>query len=189
MIGYDGGAMNKKIIAVTTLLILALAGAGRAFQEKKDKPAAPKTATPVQQDTKTKSTKPDQKTKPKATENKGDEAGIKAVLDAQKAAWNAKKLDGFMDSYWKSKDLTFLSGAKVLHGWGAVRNRYQKDYPSEKMGTLDFSNLEIRLLGKSFAYVLGQWALDIGGEKKGGAFTLILRHTPKGWRIMHDHTV
>jgi len=121
-------------------------------------------------------------------DDKKIEAEIKAVLDAQKSAWNAKKLDGFMDYYWKSKDLTFQSGKKVLRGWGALMNRYKKNYPADKMGTLDFTDLEVHRLGRNFAYVLGKWAVAQSGEKKGGVFTLILRRTRKGWRIVHDHT-
>jgi ketosteroid isomerase-like protein len=82
-----------------------------------------------------------------------------------------------------------MAGTQVLHGWGAVQGHYQKNYPAAKMGTLDFSDLEIRLLGQNFAYVLGKWSLSQGAEKKSGVFTLILHHTPKGWRIIHDHTV
>lgn len=121
-------------------------------------------------------------------DDKTIEAEIKAVLDAQKSAWNAKKLDGFMDYYWKSKDLTFQSGKKVLRGWGALMNRYKKNYPADKMGTLDFTDLEVHRLGRNFAYVLGKWAVAQSGETKGGVFTLVFRRTSKGWRIVHDHT-
>jgi len=121
-------------------------------------------------------------------DNATTEAEIRAVLDAQKAAWNAKKLDGFMDYYWKSKNLTFQSGKKVLRGWGALMNRYKKNYPADKMGTLDFTDLEVHRLGRNFAYVLGKWAVAQSGETKGGVFTLVFRRTTKGWRIVHDHT-
>ena len=116
------------------------------------------------------------------------DAEIRAVLNAQKSAWNAKKLDGFMDYYWKSKNLTFQSGKKVLRGWGALMNRYKKNYPADKMGTLDFTDLEVHRLGRNFAYVLGKWAVAQSGKTKGGVFTLIFRRTAAGWRIVHDHT-
>ncbi|MEZ4255426.1 MAG: hypothetical protein R3A78_06885 [Polyangiales bacterium] len=35
--------------------------------------------------------------------------------------------------------------------------------------------------------VLGHWRLD-GESVRGGVFTLILRRTPAGWKIIHDHT-
>ncbi|MCJ7589270.1 MAG: DUF4440 domain-containing protein, partial [Candidatus Aminicenantes bacterium] len=113
------------------------------------------------------------------------ETEIRAVLDAQKAAWNAKSVDGFMEYYWKSEEMTFLSGQKVLHGWDTLRNRYNKNYPVDKMGVLDFSDLEIRPLDENIAYVLGRWAVSLDGKTQGGVFTLIFRHTSKGWRIVH----
>ena len=39
------------------------------------------------------------------------------VLIAQEAAWNHGDLEGFMAGYWKSPELTFLSGDKVTLGW------------------------------------------------------------------------
>jgi ketosteroid isomerase-like protein len=187
--------MHKKIFAAAALMALALGVCGAALQETKsgtDKPAkqtqekAKKAKTAAAPAAKKKPAEKAEKTD--MADKKGGDAEIKAVLDAQKAAWNAKKLDGFMAYYWKSKDLTFQAGEKVVRGWGAVGNRYKKNYPVDKMGTLDFKDIEVRLLGKNFAYVLGRWSVAQGADTKGGVFTLILRRTAKGWRIIHDHT-
>ena len=88
---------------------------------------------------------------------KADDAGanasakkaIQTVLDQQVAAWNRSDLDGFMAGYWKSPDLTFSSGNTKLKGWQATFDRYKQRYQSEgrEMGKLDFSELEIELLG------------------------------------------
>lgn len=37
-----------------------------------------------------------------------ERAAVRAVLDAQAAAWNRGDLDGFMAGYWKSPALTFF---------------------------------------------------------------------------------
>jgi beta-aspartyl-peptidase (threonine type) len=176
--------MSKKIIAMAAVLALALSAGGSTLQEKKAGTAKPAKQTQE----KAKKTKPAPAPKKKPAAKQDGDAEIKAVLDAQKAAWNEKKLDGFMAYYWKSKDLTFQAGDKVVRGWGALGNRYKKNYPADKMGTLDFKDIEVRLLGKNFAYVLGKWSVVQGADTKGGIFTLILRRTPKGWRIIHDHT-
>src|SRR5215510_10628236 len=55
-------------------------------------------------------------------------AEIRAVLDAQVAAWNAGKLEEFMDGYWRSADLTFFSGGRKMSGWDATIERYRKTY-------------------------------------------------------------
>ncbi len=121
----------------------------------------------------------------------GDEAkAIRAVLDAQVAAWNKGDLEGFMAGYWKSPDLTFYSGKTKLRGWQATLDRYRKRYQAEgrEMGKLAFSELDIELLGPDRAVVRGRFQLTLKGESPAGLFTLILKKLPEGWRIVHDHT-
>jgi len=115
-------------------------------------------------------------------------AEIEQVLNRQKEAWNRGDLEGFMAYYWNSEDLTFQSGANRLRGWKALMERYQKSYSGEKMGQLDFTDVEVFLLGSDYAYVLGRWKLQVQQETKEGLFTLIWRRLPEGWRIIHDHT-
>jgi ketosteroid isomerase-like protein len=115
---------------------------------------------------------------------------IRQVLDAQAVAWNRGDLEGFMVGYWKSPELTFLSGKDRTRGWDATLERYRKKYQSgqNKMGKLTFSELEIEVLGPTSAWVRGRWQVVRDGETLSGLFTLILRKQPEGWRIVHDHT-
>src|ERR1041385_3641894 len=83
---------------------------------------------------------------------------IRQVMDAQAAAWNRGDIAGYMDGYDRSPDTVFVSGDRVTRGWQTVLERYQKAYDSrEKMGTLTFSDLEITMLSKDAAIVLGRW--------------------------------
>jgi|SRR5947209_708479 len=116
-------------------------------------------------------------------------AAIRAVLDAQVAAWNRGDIEGFMDGYWRSPETVFVSGDTVTHGWQTVLDRYKKGYSTrEKMGTLTFSDLEIKLISKDAAIATGRWQLARTGDTPHGRFTLIFRKTSQGWRIVHDHT-
>lgn len=118
-----------------------------------------------------------------------DEAEIRAVLSAQVTAWNRGDIDGFMNGYARSPATEFVAGDKLTHGWQTVRDRYRKKYDSrEKMGTLTFSELKITHLSGNAAFVTGRWGLARPQDKPHGRFTLILRRTPEGWRIVHDHT-
>src|SRR4051812_1615628 len=64
---------------------------------------------------------------------------VRAVLDAQVAAWNRGDIDAFMDGYWRSPRTVFVSGDNLTRGWQTVLDRYRKAYDSrEKMGTLSF---------------------------------------------------
>ncbi len=115
---------------------------------------------------------------------------IRRVLDRQVAAWNKGDLEGFMDGYWKSPDLTFFSGKTREHGWQATLDRYRKRYQGEgqEMGRLTFDELRIDTLGPDAAFVRGRWQLERKADRPGGLFTLVFRKLPEGWRIVHDHT-
>lgn len=116
-------------------------------------------------------------------------AAIRAVLDAQAAAWNRGDVEGYMDGYHRSPDTVFVSGDRVNRGWQAVLDRYKKAYDSrEKMGVLTFSDLEITVLSKNAAIVLGRWRLQRSKDEPHGRFTLLFRKTNAGWKIVHDHT-
>ena len=115
---------------------------------------------------------------------------IRAVLDAQVEAWNKGDLEGFMKGYWKSEELTFFSGKDKRQGWKETLARYRKRYQGEgkEMGKLRFTELDVQPLGPKHALVRGRWEVTTSKEKLGGLFTLILRETEDGWRIVHDHT-
>jgi len=86
-------------------------------------------------------------------------------------------------------DTVFISGDEVTRGWQTVHDRYRTKYPdSAAMGTLIFSDLHISQLANDAAVVLGRWELKRANDNPHGRFTLILRKTPDGWRIAHDHT-
>jgi ketosteroid isomerase-like protein len=118
-------------------------------------------------------------------------AAIEQALHIQRDAWNRHDLEAFMAVYWNSPDLTFFSGAKETSGWQATLDRYRATYvsPGHEMGTLDFSDLRILILGPEAAFVRGAWQLTLSdGKTPHGRFTLIFRKFPDGWKIIHDHT-
>lgn len=118
----------------------------------------------------------------------GPSSEIRAVLDRQNQAWNRGDIGQFMEPYWRSADLTFSSGGKTTRGWQATYDRYLERYPERKaMGHLDFTNLEIREMGREAALVLGRWRLE-REEPIGGNFTLVMRRVDGHWVIIHDHT-
>ena len=122
-------------------------------------------------------------------DHKADEKAIRAVLDAQQAAWNHGDVDAFLVGYWHSNELTFSGSSGVARGWDGVLARYKKNYPDRAaMGQLDFSDLEFRFLEPDAALVLGRWHLKREKDDLGGVFTLVWQRFPDGWKIIHDHT-
>jgi beta-aspartyl-peptidase (threonine type) len=117
------------------------------------------------------------------------ERAIRAVLDAQAAAWNRGDLEGYMDGYDRSPKTMFVSGDGASRGWQTVLDRYKKSYDTrEKMGTLTFSEVEITIIGPAAALVVGRWRLKRNQDEPHGRFTLLFRKTKSGWKIVHDHT-
>ncbi|MFM7117276.1 MAG: YybH family protein [Planctomycetota bacterium] len=110
------------------------------------------------------------------------------TLERQAAAWNRGDILEFMETYWKDDRLTFSGGGQTMRGWQATLERYQKNYPKEKMGKLHFDEISCELLSPDAALVLGDWHLDNAGEKKDGNFSLVLRKLDGRWLIIHDHS-
>jgi len=123
--------------------------------------------------------------KPKA----GSETAIRAVLDAQVAAWNRGDIESYMNGYDRSPNTEFVGADSITRGWQDVLDRYKKRYDTrEKMGTLAFSDLEITMLSNDAALVLGRWRLKRANDEPHGTFTLLFRKRKAGWRIVHDHS-
>lgn len=117
------------------------------------------------------------------------EAGVRAVLEEQARAWNAGDLEAFVRTY--SAETVFV-GKEITRGSAGVLERYRRNYPArERMGTLDFPELEVRMLDREHASVIGRFRLQrsaAGGGDAQGVFTLLLKKTEKGWKILVDHT-
>src|SRR5262245_48317552 len=114
-----------------------------------------------------------------------EEQLISSVLDLQVSAWNGGNLDEFIGTY--SEDATFV-GSRAVHGHEALLRRYRERYPNrEAMGTLTFSDLEIRLLDPAVAIAVGQFHLKRskeGGGDANGIFSLVFKREAEGWKIV-----
>src|SRR5919202_6583069 len=92
-----------------------------------------------------------QKSAPRSQKEDKNAAAVRAVLDAQAAAWNRGDVEGYMEGYAKEETTTFVSGDTVTRGWRTVLERYKARYDThEKMGTLAFTELEIKPLSELY---------------------------------------
>lgn len=169
-------SMRLQLIA---LLLLPFVLSAQTIAPEKSSPAPQKPADNSQQE------------ETPAGQRADLEQGIKHVLVSQVEAWNHGKLEGFMQGYWHSPDLTFFSGATETRGWEPTLARYRQRYQAEgkEMGKLEFQDLKIDLLSRRSAVVTGKWQLTMSdGKQPHGLFTLIFKRLPGGWKIVHDHT-
>jgi uncharacterized protein (TIGR02246 family) len=120
-----------------------------------------------------------------------DPSAIKQVLSDQQDAWNRGDIDTFMHGYKNSPDTTFI-GKTIARGYAPILERYKKTFSTRNaMGTLDFSNLTVKMLGHNYAVVTGTYHLTrtaAGGGDASGIFSLVFERDPDGWHIILDHT-
>jgi len=118
--------------------------------------------------------------------------GVEQVLKDSEAAWNRGDLPAFASYYDDSPETTFIGREVVRGGVAAILARYRRAYPSrEAMGTLAFSEIEVRPLAKGVALATGKFTLRrsaAGGGDASGRFTLVLERKAGKWKIVHDHT-
>ncbi|MDT5159567.1 MAG: hypothetical protein QOC99_3063 [Acidobacteriota bacterium] len=126
---------------------------------------------------------------PKSQKEDRNIAAVRAVMEEQAEAWNRGDVDGYMEGYAKEDSTTFVSGDTITRGWQTVLDRYKARYDTRaKMGTLAFSELDIKPLSEFYIMATGRWQLTREADTPHGRFTLIFRRTNAGWRIVHDHT-
>jgi uncharacterized protein (TIGR02246 family) len=129
-------------------------------------------------------------TAPALRAQSGEDA-IRQVLANQVSAWNRGDVVTFMRGYDDSPQTTFI-GKSVEHGYEMILARYQRSYATrEAMGQLEFSGLEVRMLGQDHAVVTGHFHLTrsrAGGGDASGIFSLVFEKEPSGWKIILDHT-
>ena len=126
-------------------------------------------------------------------EDEGDsnvQAAAERMLLESAGAWNRGELDGFMDYYLESENTTYIGEGGLLTGYDSIRARYAPSFkPGTARDSLRFEEVRTRRLAAVEAIVTARWILHQGDSVTGsGPFTLVLRHTSGGWKIIHDHS-
>lgn len=116
------------------------------------------------------------------------ELAIRAVMQKQVNDWNNGNIDGFMQTYWKSDSLLFVS-APPTYGWQQTLDRYKKHYPdTAAMGKLNFNLIQVKVLSAQYSFVAGHWHLARSMGDAGGYFTLLFKKIKGQWYIIADHS-
>jgi ketosteroid isomerase-like protein len=117
-----------------------------------------------------------------------DEAAIRNAMNIQLNAWNNGDINAFMQTYWQSDSLLFVS-TPPTYGWQPTLERYKKAYPdTASMGKLSFDLLELKPLSPEYYFVMGKWFLKRSVGDAGGYFTLLFRKINGKWLIIIDHS-
>jgi len=117
---------------------------------------------------------------------------VRTLIKNSEEAWNRGDLVAFASAYEDAPDTTFIGREVTRGGTQAILERYRRTYPTrDAMGKLAFSEIEIRMLAADVALATGKYELKrtaAGGGDASGRFTLILRRSAAGWKIIHDHS-
>lgn len=114
---------------------------------------------------------------------------ITQMLKDQQNAWNRGDLDAYMQGYWKSEQLRFVSNGKFRYGWEETFAAYKKNYPNqETLGQLKFTIKEIKMLSNYAAMVVGSWDLQRQKDAPMGVFTLLVEKIDDRWVITMEHS-
>src|SRR6058998_931873 len=85
---------------------------------------------------------------------------VRQLLKESEDAWNRGDLAAFASYYDDSPETTFIGREVTRGGPEAILARYRRGYPTrEAMGTLTFSEIEVRSLGEGYALAHGKYAL------------------------------
>ena len=116
---------------------------------------------------------------------------IKEMLTIQQECWNNGNIDGFMEGYWNSEKLIFISATHLpAYGWENTLERYKNSYPTkESMGEFRFEILDVRLTSTTTSNLFGKWELIREKDHPNGLFYLDLEKFDENWLITKDSTV
>ena len=118
-----------------------------------------------------------------------DRMDIEQVLFAQAEAWNKGDLEGFMDGYWNSDQLTFIGSRGLTRGWTTTLENYKKSYPDlVTMGKLKFDVLQLSQISGNSYYMVGRYTLKRAEDEPTGIFMLIWKKINGKWTVIADQT-
>jgi ketosteroid isomerase-like protein len=114
---------------------------------------------------------------------------IRQIMTNQERCWNSGDLECFMQDYWQSDSLMFVSASRVYYGYNETLARYRDSYPDRTaMGQLNFELITLEQLSATAIFVVGKYHLERDIGNKQGHFTLLWRKIDGKWLIVVDHS-
>ncbi len=116
-----------------------------------------------------------------------DETAIRNILKQQQKAWSDNDLEGFMNGYWESDELTYYSGGKITKGYNTTLANYIRKYPTKKeTGKLNFEIANITKINDDAYWVMGSYFLTRDAGDANGTFMIVFKRINGEWKIIGD---
>ena len=116
---------------------------------------------------------------------------IEIKMQEQVDSWNSGDIDEYMQHYWNSDSLMFITKSGITKGWEKTKNNYKKSYPNRDiMGELKFMNKSVSFLDEETIFVVGNWNLNRQDPLQDlyGYYSLIWKKKNNNWVIIIDHS-
>ena len=118
-----------------------------------------------------------------------DAAAITAIFDTTAVGWNRGELPVYLSAYVDTA--TAMGSTGLVRGVQGIEGQMRAGFwrTGRPLQVLSYDHLEIRPIGPDQAIATGQYILTGGGRpNRTGWFSTIWVRTPKGWRMVHDHS-
>lgn len=113
---------------------------------------------------------------------------ITTAMENSADEWNKGHLEAFMSLYDPSATMMMPTGPVGMDG---IRSLYETKYFKGGMPkqNLRYTDMKVRFLGNDYALLTGAFTLYGNNlPERSGRYSLIIKHTATGWKILHDHS-
>jgi uncharacterized protein (TIGR02246 family) len=116
-------------------------------------------------------------------------ATLVRLMEQSRDAWNRADMNGHVAMYTDSA--TMMSGQGPRGGRDVIRGMLERGFweGGQPKAKLDFSDLQVRPLGRDHALMTGAFLLTYpDGKTANGRYSLVWVRERGEWKIMHDHS-
>lgn len=116
-------------------------------------------------------------------------ATLVRLMEQSRDAWNRADMAGHVAMYTDSA--TMMSGQGPRGGRDVIRGMLERGFwaGGQPKAKLDFSELQVRPLGRDHALMTGAFLLTYpDGKTANGRYSLVWVRERGEWKIMHDHS-
>lgn len=116
-------------------------------------------------------------------------ADIERLLSDSAAAWSRGDLDGFLACYEDGPQTLYVSAQGVVRGLDTIRDMYRARFSDGGLGRLALDLAGVERMDAAVALAVGRYRLAWPDRPEAsGVFSIVLRWSGEGWRIVADHS-
>lgn len=106
-------------------------------------------------------------------------------------AMNGADIAALVEMYARVPEVASISDGEVSRGWEAIRSDADSLLGKQGSYRVDVGSTDVVALGTAYAIAFAGATITTQGsqgpQQVRGAITLVLKKTPSGWKILHEH--